>query len=115
MLNEITEINIKADMPSAKEAIDSVSSVIEALRCDKPSVVKLIHGYGSTGKGGKIRVELRNYLSILERNGLIDMYIEGENWDIFNIKTQKMLLKFSYLSKDSDLNRHNNGITIIIF
>lgn len=115
MQNAITEINIKSDMPSAKDAINLVSSIIEALKGDKPSVVKLIHGYGSTGKGGKIRVQLRNYLSILERNGLIDMYIEGENWDIFNEKAQKMLGKLSYLSKDSDLNRHNNGITFIFF
>ncbi len=75
---------------------------------------KIIHGYGSTGKGGKIRTEARRYLADQKRRGLIRDFICGEDFSIFDEGTRRAFLVCDDLRRDSDLDRHNNGVTIII-
>jgi len=78
------------------------------------SAIKLIHGYGSTGKGGGIRTETRKYLDRLKSRGEIKDFVTGEQFSIFDEGTRKAFLVCDALRKDSDLERHNNGITIVI-
>ena len=47
-----TEINIKQDMPIVADAMRYLQTSIERLKREKYEVVLIIHGYGSTGKGG---------------------------------------------------------------
>lgn len=58
----LKEVNIKYDMPTADLAVRRATYAIENGRTLGASAVKLIHGYGSSGKGGKIRLEVRAYL-----------------------------------------------------
>lgn len=48
----LKEVNIKYDMPTADLAVRRTTYAIENGRTLGASAVKLIHGYGSTGKGG---------------------------------------------------------------
>ena len=54
------------------------------------SAVKLIHGYGSSGKGGKIRLEVRAYLERQKARGKIRDYIPGERFSIIEICTDRL-------------------------
>ena len=78
------------------------------------SVVKIIHGYGSTGKGGRIRVETRRYLAEQKRKGLIRDFIPGEDFSIFNEATRNAFALCGDLRRDDDLERYNNGITVVV-
>lgn len=49
----LKEVNIKYDMPTADLAVRRTTYAIENGRTLGASAVKLIHGYGSTGKGGQ--------------------------------------------------------------
>jgi len=110
----LSEVNIKSDLPSANDAVRRITYAIRNGKTLGAAVIKLIHGYGSTGKGGKIRVAARSYLSAQKRQGLIKDYIPGEEFSIFNAPTRDAFLKCDALRRDSDLERHNNGITIVI-
>ena len=47
-------INVKADLPALEEARRLVIEEIKRAKRDGVRVLKIIHGYGSTGKGGTL-------------------------------------------------------------
>lgn len=105
----LKEINIKSDMPTVSEAEKRLEAAIAAGRKLGAGAVKIIHGYGSTGKGGKIRTAVRKKASELGKT-----VIYGEDFSIFSESTRQAFKLCPELRNDDDLDRHNNGITIII-
>jgi hypothetical protein len=83
-------------------------------RAKGEKVFKIIHGYGSTGKGGALRTGIRNYLDQLKGAKIIADYIPGENWTVFDATTRKVLDLDTSYGKDKDLGQMNSGITIIV-
>ena len=114
MLGQLKEVNIKEDLPTASDAVKRVTFNIRTAKSLGYTAVKIIHGYGSTGKGGKIRTETRRYLQQQKDTRLIKDYIIGENFSIFNEPTRSAFLVCDDLRRDHDLERSNNGITIVI-
>ena len=110
----LKEVNIKYDLPTVDDAIKRVTFNIRNGKTLGASAIKIIHGYGSTGKGGKIRLETRRYLSEQKKKGYIKDAISGEDFTIFNSATINAFKFCDELRRDSDLERHNNGITIVI-
>ncbi|MCL2105925.1 MAG: Smr/MutS family protein [Oscillospiraceae bacterium] len=110
----IRAVDIKSDLPTSDLAIRRVTYVLATARAAGEPAVKLIHGYGSTGKGGRIRVELRRYLEEQRRKGKIQAFLCGESFSIFDQATLRAFHQCPALRQDSDLERHNNGITIVI-
>ena len=110
----LKEVDIKYDMPSAGDAIKRVTYNIRNAKSWGAGAVKFIHGYGSTGRGGSIRVEVRRYLDDQKRRGHIRDYITGEDFSIFDEATRQAFGFCGELRKDKDLERHNNGITIVV-
>lgn len=114
MAGYLREVNIKSDMPTADTAVRRVTYAIRNGKHFGASAVKLIHGYGSTGKGGRIRTETRRYLADQKRKGLIRDFIPGEDFTIFSEATRAAFLVCDDLRRDPDLERSNNGVTIVI-
>ncbi len=115
MAGSLKEVNIKEDMPTASDAVRRVTFHIHNSRAQGCAALKLIHGYGSTGKGGKIRVEVRRYLTQQKAKRVIRDFIPGEEFSIFNAPTRDAFALCPALRQDSDLERSNNGVTIIVF
>lgn len=73
-------------MPYTDQAIQRLTLEIRQSRKMGCTVLKIIHGYGSSGKGGKIRTESRRYLTRLKEHGEIVNFLPGEKFSI--LKTQ---------------------------
>ena len=110
----LREVNIKEGMPVVADAIKRVTYNLKSAGPMGVSAIKLIHGYGSTGKGGGIRTETRKYLEKLKSRREIKDFIIGEKFSIFDENTRNAFAVCDDLRRDSDLERHNNGITIVI-
>lgn len=110
----LKEVNIKYDMPTADLAVRRTTFAIENGRTLGASAVKLIHGYGSTGKGGKIRLEVRAYLERQKARGQIRDYIPGERFSIFDEPTRRAFALCDELRRDHDLDAANNRVTIVL-
>jgi len=110
----LREVNLKSDLPTVNDAIKRVTYNIKNAGVFGVSAIKFIHGYGSSGKGGGIRVEMRKYLDRQKSLGQIKDYIIGENFSIFDEGTRKAFDACDDLRRDNDLERHNNGVTIVI-
>ena len=83
-------------------------------RQEKHKLLKVIHGYGSTGLGGDIRVAVQKRLQELVELGQICGCIFGENWSKADEATWKLLHTQPELKNDPHLGRGNQGITVIL-
>ena len=110
----LREVNIKSDMPTVDSAIKRTTYNIRNASELGVTAIKLIHGYGSTGRGGTIRIEVRKYLERQKQRGFIKDVIPGERFSLFDDATRTAFLSCDGLRRDSDIDRHNNGITIVI-
>ena len=106
--------NIEKFMPTVYQAEILVKNNLETYRRKGIKVFKIIHGYGSTGKGGALRTGIRDYLTQLKRAKIIADFVSGEDWSVFNETTRKILDLDNSFSKDSDLGKMNSGVTIIV-
>lgn len=106
--------NIEKFMPTVYQAEILVKNNLETFRRQGVKAFKIIHGYGSTGKGGALRTGLREYLTQLKRAKIIADFIPGENWSAFDETTRKVLDLDDEFRKDSDLGKMNSGVTIIV-
>ena len=108
------EVNIKSDLPTVDDAIRRITYNIRNAETSGVTAVKIIHGYGSTGSGGKIRSEARRYLERQKKQSMILDFIPGEEFSIFNEATLNAFRVCDALRRDRDLDRHNNGVTFVM-
>ena len=111
----LKEVNIKYDMPTADLAVRRTTYAIENGRTLGASAVKLIHGYGSSGKGGRIRTASRRHLEEAAAQGHITAYLPGERFSIFDETARRAMQAYPQLRLDRDLDRENRGVTFIFF
>jgi hypothetical protein len=100
-------------MPLVREALQRLDREIASARGERVSLLKVIHGYGSSGVGGDIRVAVQKRLQELVESGEIRGRIFGEEWSKANDETWRLLQAQPELKSDPDLGRRNLGITIV--
>jgi ribosomal protein S9 len=107
-------VNLKEGMPLVREALSHMERELRRARAENVTILKLVHGYGSTGKGGEIRIAVQKALVKRLRHGEVQAVIFGEDWRISNETTWALTKKFPTLKHDSDLGRENRGITVVL-
>ena len=108
------EINLETGKPAADTAIKRLTFELHNTKRLGVRVLKIIHGYGSSGTGGKIRVEARAYLERLRKKGEVKSIVTGEQFSIFDEATRAAFAIDNDLRADRDLERHNNGVTFVV-
>ena len=111
---QIHVANIKADMPTADKVPQRLTFALKTGERLGVKAVKIIHGYGSTGPGGRLRTVTRRELASRKSRGLIRDFIIGEEFSIFHHATLQAFALCPALRQDPDLDRHNNGVTIVL-
>jgi hypothetical protein len=107
-------VNLKSDMPQVHEAMQRLERELTLARKEDILLLKIIHGYGSTGAGGDIRLSVQRRMHELAAAGQIRGCIFGENWSKSDQETWRLLQENSALKSDPDLGRRNQGITIVV-
>jgi hypothetical protein len=107
-------INLEAGKPLVHEAISQLERELSLARQQRCSIVKLIHGYGSSGVGGDIRIAVQKRLRELQDQGTIRASIFGENWRSSDTQTWDLLKSQPDLKTDHDLGKRNPGVTIVL-
>jgi hypothetical protein len=107
-------VNLKSDMPVVREALQRLERELALARQERAQMLKLVHGYGSTGAGGDIRIAVQKRLLEMAQNGQIRGCIFGEDWSKSDDAAWKLLQSHPGLKSDSDLGRRNRGITIVL-
>ena len=112
-MTAIKTINVEASLPTLDEARRLVIEEIRKAKREGIRVLKVIHGYGSTGKGGKLCVGLRKSFGLRKKEKVIKDFIAGEAFSIFDETTIKLLEAVPELRADRDLNSTNEGVSLL--
>lgn len=107
-------MDIEQGMPTSQQALRMLESGLALAKRHNMRAVKVIHGYGSTGKGGKIRTAARKALREMHAQGQVEAVVYGEAFSIFDETTRRALARCPEMRTDPDLDRHNNGVTIVV-
>ena len=113
MARPVEIVNLEHGFPTAEEARTRLATEIDVARKKGVGLLKLVHGYGSTGKGGTLRKALRTMLLRLQHEGKIGRVIFGENWDLFDEPSRNLMDRYPLIRGDRDIGRGNAGITIV--
>jgi len=106
--------NVEAGFPTLDEARKQVIAEIRTAKRAGVHVLKIIHGYGSSGKGGKLNIGLRKSFALRKQEGVIREFIAGEDFSIFNPAVLSLLEAVPEMRGDPDLNATNEGITLLV-
>lgn len=105
--------NVEASLPTLDEARRLVLDELRRARQERVRVLKVIHGYGSSGKGGSLCIGLRKSFRLRKKEGAIKDFVPGEDFSIFNETVLAMLEAVPALRGDPDLNATNEGVTLL--
>ena len=100
-----------AHPPLPQQAVENLllRTVSQLSNHPNTRVLKIIHGYGSSGKGGKTKEVVLNWT--FRNKSRFRKVLKGEEYTPFNREVQEMRTEVG-LFEDVDLRTPNPGITI---
>jgi hypothetical protein len=114
MVLKLQTANLEDGMPTVPQAQARLTAELRAARARSTKVLKIIHGYGSTGVGGDLRIAIQATLRQLVESGEIRACIFGENWRRGDEESWDLVKRFPALKDDHDFGRGNKGITLVV-
>jgi len=112
-MSAIRTFNVEAGMPTLDEARRLVIDEIKQAKRAGARVLKVIHCYGSSGKGGALCVGLRKSFGLRKKEGVIKDFIAGGDFSIFNETVLALLEAVPEMRGDPDLGATNEGVTVV--
>ena len=110
----IKTVILKEGMPTVEQARSRLHTEIQTARDAGIHVLKVVHGYGSTGVGGDLRIALQATLRQMVTQREIAECIYGENWRKSDERSWTLLKRLPDLGNDRDLGKGNRGITLVV-
>ncbi len=107
-------VNLEKGLPPVAQALSRLEQEIAVARMERCRVLVLIHGYGSSGRGGVIRNESRSLLGYMKDQGKLNDFLPGEEFSTRTGPGRQFLRRFPFLKQLHDLNRRNQGITLVV-
>ena len=107
-------VNLEAGMPTANQALLRLDHELHLARQQGTALLKVIHGYGSSGVGGELRSAIQKSLAERAATRQIRAFIAGEDWRVSDQQTWELLQRRPQLKQDADLGRRNLGISVVV-
>jgi hypothetical protein len=112
--SKIYEVNIKDGLPTVDVALRHVEQALSRAKSYGYIIIKLIHGYGSSGSGGKIKTAVQRELAKYKSAGRIKEFVAGDNFTMFDSATQRIIAACPDITRDLDYSKTNQGITVVL-
>jgi Uncharacterized protein conserved in bacteria len=106
--------NLELNMPTSDFALKHLDMAISTAKAQGHPCLKVIHGYGSSGTGGKIKSAVHKKLTSYITSSKIKGFIKGEEFSPFESSAQKWIISIPALTTDKDYLKCNQGVTVII-
>jgi hypothetical protein len=106
-------INLEAGHPDLETARRRLLSEMAAARQQGVRVLKVIHGWGSSGAGGALCTGIRKSLRLRVKEGKALAVIAGERFSGDTNEGRELARRHPSVRGDRDFNRANPGITIV--
>ncbi|NLT47412.1 MAG: hypothetical protein GXX92_03265 [Clostridiales bacterium] len=110
-ITKVKEVNLEHGYPTADVAVRNMVDHLGTCKWQGVRSVVLIHGYGSSGVGGSIKMAVQRKLKEPSMVGLIRMTCPGEDW----MDRKKIMLNSCPGLKDYESRISGNyGVTVVI-
>ena len=106
-------LNLEAGFPTVDDARRRLVSEMQAARARGVRVIKVVHGWGSSGEGGKLGPAIRKSLRLRVKEGKASFVLPGERFSSDSNEGREFVQRHPALRKDRDYNRANPGITLV--
>jgi hypothetical protein len=100
-------------MPTVQQALNGLARELVLARSEGALAIKFIHGYGSLGVGGEIRIVAQKTLQEMFGRGELRAVIFGEQWSKSDDASWTLIKEYPQLKNDPDLGKRNQGITVV--
>jgi hypothetical protein len=107
-------VNIEAGKPSIKEGLDRLEGELARAKRSGVRVVRVIHGWGSTGKGGVLRDACRAFLGSKLAARQIANVIYGEDYLPATSAGRDLVKRCPELRSKRRSDSQNPGITFVV-
>jgi hypothetical protein len=111
MQKKIVSVNLEAGMPTAEAAVVRMKNALTTHKRQGVKAVILIHGYGSTGVGGKIKAAVHKCLRDSSMRGIVRKILPGEDWQDGK---REMIGLCKALEDHENHIGNNHGVTVVI-
>jgi len=105
--------NLENGMPTVEQALERFRRRLSEASASGAKVLKVIHGYGSSGRGGKIRDAVRRELGRMLARGEVAAVVAGEEYSSTTIAGRDLLSRFKELKATERPDSSNHGITLV--
>ena len=109
----IIRSNLEAGLPKVEQALERLERDLREAQACEAKVVRVIHGYGSSGRSGKIRDAVRRELGRKLARGEVKAVTPGENYSSTTNAGRDLLSRFTELKPTERSDSANPSITIV--
>jgi len=114
-LTDTVVINLEAGGPTAEEALERLTQQVRAASEAGIRALSVIHGYGSSGSGGKIKWVVRDALENNYFSDRVDEYHFGEDLALGSSGYQAVIKRRTNLKQHlSQFKIGNAGMTVLL-
>jgi len=109
----VRTIDLEAGMPTVEEALRRLDGKLSLAIVQNVRVLRIIHGYGSSGRGGKIRDACRRVLASMVCTNQVRAMIYGEDHSAASLASQELIRRVPDLKSSTRTDADNPGITLV--
>jgi len=102
----VRRVNLESGRPTVEVALRRFEQAFQQARAKGSDYLALIHGYGSSGRGGAIKEAVTDHLKVLRNRNVVGSILPGET-----------LTRRHWIFKKTDLDQSftgNKGVTILV-
>jgi len=109
----VRTVNLKEGLPTLEEALRRLDGGLDAAKRDGVALLRVIHGYGSSGTGGIIRQGVRSRFIRLQREGVVRNVVPGDDYCRTDGPGRDLVRRHPALQKSVRTDTRNRGITFL--
>ena len=113
-MESILKLDVESEKLTVSEALAKVEIELTRAKISKENLIKIIHGYGSSGTGGEIKKAVFLLLNTLKKQGKITEFFPCEKFGFTFKNYQNLIKKYPELLVDGNIKTLNPGATIVI-
>lgn len=96
-----------------EDALARLDREIAGARMKGIQLIRLVHGWGSSGKGGAIKAAVQTHLESLARKRTIRSVTRGDDYSELTNSGRRILAAYPSLRASLRTDRENPGITFV--
>ena len=110
---KVRTVNIKDGLPLVEDGKHLLESAVARARQDGVELIRVIHGWGSSGTGGRLGKACRRQCERWARESVIVRCCPGEAYGKGRLVTQEWIRRYPELKRSILTDTENYGITFV--